>query len=71
MQPMYWVLQFIRWSLQAITQVLPRKITRTLVPVVGGGLIWLCQSRDFGAIQQALAPDKDTLIVITQAAQTA
>ncbi|MFZ9570469.1 MAG: gluconeogenesis factor YvcK family protein, partial [Vulcanococcus sp.] len=70
LQPIYWLLQFIRWSLQAITQVLPREITGPLVLLVGGGLIWLGQSRSFGAIQQALAPDKDTLLVDALAAKS-
>jgi len=41
LQPIYWLLellQFIRWSLQTITQVLPREITGPLVLVHGGGL---------------------------------
>ena len=70
LQPIYWLLEFIRWSLANITTVLPREITGPLVLVVGGGLIWLGQSRSFGAIQQALAPDKDTLLVDALAAKS-
>ncbi len=70
LQPIYWLLEFIRWSLANITTVLPREITGPIVLVVGGGLIWLGQSRSFGAIQQALAPDRDTLLVDALAAKS-
>lgn len=63
LQPIYWVLQSIRWLLQNITQVLPRAVTGPLVLLAGGALIWLGQSRSFGSIQQALAPEKDTVLV--------
>jgi uncharacterized cofD-like protein len=43
--------------------VLPREITGPLVLIAGGALIWLGQSRSFGAIQQALAPEKGTVLV--------
>ena len=64
LQPIYWLLQAIRWMLQNLTQVLPREITGPLVLLVGGGLIWLGQSRSFGTIQKALAPEKDTLCLL-------
>ena len=63
LQPIYWLLQSIRFVLQILTQVLPREITGPLVLIAGGGLIWLGQSRSFGAIQQALAPEKGTVLV--------
>jgi len=63
LQPIYWVLQSIRWLLQNITQVLPRAVTGPLVLLAGGALVWLGQSRSFGSIQQALAPEKDTVLV--------
>jgi len=63
LQPIYWLLQSIRWVLQSFTQVLPREITGPLVLIAGGALIWLGQSRSFGAIQQALAPEKGTVLV--------
>ena len=69
LQPIYWLLQSIRWLLQNLTQVLPREITGPLVLLVGGGLIWLGQSRSFGTIQKALAPEKDTLLVDALAAK--
>ena len=69
LQPIYWLLQAIRWMLQNITQVLPREITGPVVLLVGGGLIWLGQSRSFGTIQKALAPEKDTLLVDALAAK--
>ncbi|MBU6354726.1 MAG: hypothetical protein KGQ81_07175, partial [Cyanobacteria bacterium REEB498] len=70
LQPIYWTLQSVRWLLQALTQVLPREITGPLVLLIGGGLIWLGQSRSFGTIQRALAPEKDTLLVDALAAKS-
>ncbi|MEN9496354.1 MAG: hypothetical protein RLZZ137_1394, partial [Cyanobacteriota bacterium] len=63
LQPIYWLLESIRWLLQNITKVLPRAVTGPLVLVAGGALIWLGQSRSFGSIQQALAPEKGTVLV--------
>jgi uncharacterized cofD-like protein len=63
LQPIYWLLQSIRWLLQNLTRVLPREITGPLVLLIGGGLLWLGQSRSFGTIQQALAPEKGTQLV--------
>ena len=67
--PIYWLLQAVRWMLQNLTQVLPREITGPLVLLIGGGLVWLGQSRSFGAIQQAPAPEKDTSLVDALAAK--
>jgi hypothetical protein len=39
------------------------------VLVLGGALVWLGQSRSFGTIQQALAPEKDTVLVDALRAQ--
>ena len=69
LQPIYWALEAVKWSLAKVTQILPRGITGPLVLVVGGGLIWLGQSRSFGSIQQALAPEKDTHLVDALLAQ--
>jgi uncharacterized cofD-like protein len=69
LQPIYWSLETLKWLLSRVTQVLPRGITGPAVLVVGAGLIWLGQSRSFGSIQQALAPEKDTLLVDALLAQ--
>ncbi len=69
LQPIYWILETIKWSLARLTQVMPREITGPLVLLIGAGLIWLGQSRSFGSIQQALAPEKDTLLVDALLAQ--
>ncbi|MFM7265963.1 MAG: 2-phospho-L-lactate transferase CofD family protein, partial [Cyanobium sp.] len=69
LQPIYWSLETLKWVLSRLTQVLPRGITGPVVLVVGAGLIWLGQSRSFGSIQQALAPEKDTLLVDALLAQ--
>ncbi|MFN7229015.1 MAG: uridine diphosphate-N-acetylglucosamine-binding protein YvcK [Synechococcaceae cyanobacterium] len=69
LQPIYWSLESLKWLLSQVTQVLPRGITGPLVLLIGGGLVWLGQSRSFGSIQQALAPEKDTLLVDALLAQ--
>jgi uncharacterized cofD-like protein len=69
LQPIYWSLETIKWLLSQITRVLPRSITGPLVLVIGAVLIWLGQSRSFGSIQQALAPEKDTVLVDALLAQ--
>jgi uncharacterized cofD-like protein len=69
LQPIYWTLAGIQWLLKNLTTVLPREFTGPLVLAIGAVLIWLGQSRSFGTIQQALAPDKDTLLVDALAAQ--
>ena len=69
LQPIYWTLESIKWLLAQVTQVMPRGITGPLVLLVGGGMVWLGQSRSFGSIQQALAPEKDTVLVDALLAQ--
>jgi uncharacterized cofD-like protein len=69
LQPIYWSLEAIKWALAQLTRVLPRSITGPLVLLIGAGLIWLGQSRSFGSIQQALAPEKDTVLVDALLAQ--
>ncbi|QPN62697.1 YvcK family protein [Synechococcus sp. CBW1004] len=69
LQPIYWSLEAIKWTLSQLTRVLPRSITGPLVLVIGAVLIWLGQSRSFGSIQQALAPEKDTVLVDALLAQ--
>ena len=69
LKPIYWSLESINWLLKNITTVMPRGITGPVVLVVGGGLIWLGQSRSFSSIQQALAPEKDTVLVDALLAQ--
>ncbi|MFN9933618.1 MAG: uridine diphosphate-N-acetylglucosamine-binding protein YvcK [Cyanobacteriota bacterium] len=69
LQPLYWILEPVRWGLGQVTRVLPRGITGPLVLLIGGGMLWLGQSRSFGTIQQALAPEKDTVLVDALVAQ--
>ncbi|WP_411876584.1 gluconeogenesis factor YvcK family protein [Vulcanococcus limneticus] len=69
LQPIYWTLESITWLLRHITTVLPRAYTGPLVLLGGGAMIWLGQSRSFGSIQQALAPEKGTVLVDALVAQ--
>ncbi|MCP9849590.1 gluconeogenesis factor YvcK family protein [Cyanobium sp. Morenito 9A2] len=69
LKPIYWFLESLNWLLKNITTVMPRAITGPLVLVIGGALIWLGQSRSFGSIQQALAPEKGTELVDALLAQ--
>ncbi len=63
LKPIYWILFNLRWLLGSLTTILPRSITGPLVFLFGAGLLLWGQSRSFGSIQQALAPDKDTVLV--------
>ena len=63
LQPIYWTLWAIQEVLGWITRVLPRGITGPLMLLAGIGLLLWGQSRSFGSIQQALAPEKDTVLV--------
>jgi len=69
LQPIYWSLSAIKWLLQEVTEVLPRGVTGPLVLLAGAALVLWGQSRSFGSIQQALAPDKGTALVDALAAQ--
>jgi uncharacterized cofD-like protein len=55
------------WAIQEalgwITRVLPGAFTGPLVLLLGVGLLLWGQSQSFGSIQQALAPEKDTVLV--------
>ena len=63
LKPIYWILETLSWLLGNLTTVLPREITGPLVLLIGIGVLLWGQSRSFGSIQQALAPDKDTVLV--------
>ncbi len=63
LKPVYWILETIEWSLARITQVLPYQFTGPLVLVSGVALILLGQSRTFGSIKQALAPEQERSLV--------
>ena len=63
LQPIYWTLWAIQEALGWITRVMPRGFTGPLLLLVGIGLLLWGQSRSFGSIQQALAPEKDTVLV--------
>ncbi len=63
LKPIYWTIEILVWILGAITTFLPRSITGPLVLCFGAGLLLWGQSRSFGSIQEALAPDKDTVLV--------
>ena len=63
LKPIYWILETLSWLLGALTTILPREFTGPLVVLVGVALVLWGQSRSFGSIQQALAPDKDTVLI--------
>ena len=69
LQPIYWILESIRWLLSQVTRVMPREITGPVVLLAGVALLLWGQSRSFGSIQQALAPAKDTVLVDALLAQ--
>ena len=63
LKPIYWILEALSNLLGILTTVMPREVTGPLVLIIGMGLVLWGQSRSFGAIQQALAPDKDTVLI--------
>ena len=63
LQPIYWMLWAIQEALGWITRVLPGAFTGPLVLLLGVGLLLWGQSQSFGSIQQALAPEKDTVLI--------
>ncbi|MGB1621935.1 MAG: gluconeogenesis factor YvcK family protein, partial [Synechococcus sp.] len=63
LKPIYWILEALSGLLGVLTTVMPREVTGPLVLIIGIGLLLWGQSRSFGAIQQALVPDKDTVLI--------
>ncbi len=63
LRPIYWMIETLIWILGAITTFLPRSATGPIVFIFGASLLIWGQSRSFGSIQQALAPQKDTFLV--------
>ena len=70
LKPIYWILETLSWLLGALTTVLPREFTGPILLLVGVALVLWGQSRSFGSIQQALAPDKDTVLIDALQAQS-
>ena len=69
LKPVYWILETIEWILASITRLLPYWLTGPLVLLSGLALILLGQSRTFGSIKQALAPEQDQPLVDALLAQ--
>ena len=70
LKPIYWILETLSWLLGTLTTVLPREFTGPILLVVGVALVLWGQSRSFGSIKQALAPDKDTVLIDALQAQS-
>ena len=70
LKPTYWILETLSWLLGTLTTVLPREFTGPILLLVGVALVLWGQSRSFGSIQQALAPDKDTVLIDALQAQS-
>ena len=69
LKPVYWTLEAVEWTLASITRVSPYRLTGPLVLLSGVVLILLGQSRTFGSIKQALAPEQDRPLVDALLAQ--
>ncbi len=69
LKPIYWMLESLTWLITNVARVLPRGFTGPLVLIAGAALVIWGQSRSFGSIQQALAPEKDTMLVDALLAQ--
>ena len=70
LKPIYWILETLSWLLGTLTTVLPREFTGPILLLVGVALVLWGQSRSFGSIKQALAPDKDTVLIDALQAQS-
>jgi len=68
LKPIYWTITTIETLLRSLAGI-GRGFTGPLVLLLGAGLIVLGQSRSFGSIQRALAPQKDTALVDALLAQ--
>ena len=68
LKPIYWTLTTIDDLLRVLAGA-GREFTGPLVLLAGIGLVLLGQSRSFGSIQRALAPQKDTALVDALLAQ--
>jgi len=62
-RPIYWAVETLFWLLGAITTFFPKVITGPFVFLVGIGLLIFGQNRSFESISQAVAPEKDTVLV--------
>ncbi len=63
LRPVYWAVEGLFLFLESITNFLPRSVTGPLVFFIGIGLLLWGQGRSFDSIQQAVAPDKDAILV--------
>ena len=63
LKPIYWTIETLAWLLGTVTTVLPRRVTGPLLLLLGAALVLWGQGRSFASIQQALAPDKDKLLI--------
>ncbi|QEY33462.1 YvcK family protein [Synechococcus sp. RSCCF101] len=68
-KPVYWTLETVEWLLQTLTSAMPRQVTGPAILLLGVGLVIWGQSRSFGSIQRALAPEKDTSLLDALRAQ--
>ncbi len=63
LKPIYWTIEVLNLLLSLIKTFLPRSIIGPLVFLSGAGILLWGQSRSFGSIQNALVPDKNTVLV--------
>ncbi|KGG11361.1 hypothetical protein EV11_0076 [Prochlorococcus sp. SS52] len=63
LRPIYWVIEGIFLLIGTITKFLPRSITGPIVFLVGISLLIWGQSRSFKSIQNAIAPEKDDVLI--------
>ena len=63
LKPIYWTIEILNWLLSLIQTFLPRIIIGPLVLMSGAGILLWGQSRSFGSIQDALVPDKETVLI--------
>ncbi len=63
LRPIYWVIEIIFFFIGIITKYLPSSITGPIVFFVGIALLIWGQRRSFKSIQNAVAPEKDDVLI--------
>ena len=62
-RPIYWAVETLFWLLGTLTTFFPKSITGPFVFLVGIALLIFGQNRSFESISQAVAPEKETVLV--------
>ena len=62
-RPIYWAVETLFWSFGTLTTFFPKSVAGPLVFLLGIALLIFGQNRSFQSISQAVAPEKETVLV--------